>query len=371
MSGEYTKRALSIMLELLAIDSPSGKEDLIRAHLQQRLESLGIPTETDTAGNLYGRLAASAGLENIPALLLNCHMDTVPTAAGVQTTLLDGVLATDGNTALGADDKAGIAVILTVLEILISQNLPHGDIVILLTVSEETGLAGARKVDLTRLGAIGEGYTLDASGPVGTVINSAPYKSKATIIFHGKSAHAGFAPEKGISAISLAARAIDRMHLLRIDAETTANIGSIQGGAGTNIVCDKAEVVLEVRSKLPEKVEGHLEHLRACCEEAVASLGGRYDFSAEELYPGYHIELNDPLLTTVKQACGILNLPFKVVVTGGGSDANIFRKQGLPVVVLSVGYTAPHTYEESLIIDELGNLTALMLELISKAGMLI
>ncbi len=368
MTGEYTKRALSIMLELLAIDSPSGKEDIIRSYLQQTLAFLNIPTETDAAGNLYGRLAASIGMENAPALLLNCHMDTVPSAVGVQPRILDGILATDGNTALGADDKAGIAVILNVLELLISRNLPHADIVILLTVSEETGLTGAREVEFARLGPIGSGFTLDASGSVGTVIHSAPYKSKATIIFHGKSAHAGFAPENGISAISLAARAIDDMHLLRIDTETTANIGSIHGGAGTNIVCDKAEVVLEVRSKVQKKMELHLEHLRTCCDKAVASLGGSVEFLTKELYPGYHMDLNDPLLLNIKQACGHLGLPFKMVVTGGGSDANIFRKQGLPVVVLSVGYKAPHTYEESLCIEELGNLTTLILEIISNAG---
>jgi tripeptide aminopeptidase len=369
MTNLYTERALNIMLELLAIDSPSGQEALIRSHLQHRLELLGISTEIDATGNVYGRLTASADMENTPALLLNCHMDTVPTATGVQFRISDGVLATDGNTALGADDKAGVAVILTVLEALISQNLPHGDIVILLTVSEETGLAGARGVELSRLGPIGSGYTLDASGSVGTVINSAPYKSKITIKFHGKSAHAGFAPENGISAISLAARAIDRMQLLRIDTETTANIGSIHGGAGTNIVCDKAEVVLEVRSKLRQKMENHIEHVRACCDEAVATIGGSVEFLTEELYPGYHIKLDDPLLMIVEQACELLGLPFNIVATGGGSDANIFRNQGLPVVVLSVGYTAPHTYEESLKVEELGNLTTLILKLISKAGL--
>ena len=365
MFDAYAERALELMLQLLAIDSPSGQETNMRIDLSKRLSRLGLSTETDSAGNLYGRLAATPGLEQAPTILLNCHMDTVPTAAKVRPQVREGILYSDGTTALGADDKGGITALLVALESIIHNKSPHGAIVVLFTVSEETGLAGARQVDITRLGSIERGYTLDASGPVGTVMFCAPFKSRADVVFHGKSAHAGFAPEKGISAISIAARAIDRMHLLRIDAETTANIGSIQGGAGTNIVCDRVEVVLETRSRVQSKMETQIAHMRTCCEEAVATLGGGFDFSVEQLYPGYHIPPQDPSLAIIKQACEKGELPFRMIETGGGSDANILRAQGIPLVVLSVGYSGPHTSEESLPLNELDNLIRLLIELLT------
>ncbi len=365
MSDVYMERVLDLMLQLLAIDSPSGQETNMRIDLSKRLSRLGLSTETDSAGNLYGRLTATPGLEQAPTILLNCHMDTVPTAANVKPQVREGILYSDGTTALGADDKGGITALLMALESIIQSKSPHGAIVVLFTVSEETGLAGARQADMTRLGAIDRGYTLDASGPVGTVMFCAPFKSQADVVFHGKSAHAGFAPEKGISAISIAARAIDRMSLLRIDAETTANIGSIQGGAGTNIVCDRVEVVLETRSRVQSKMKAQIAHMRICCEEAVAALGGGFDFLVEQLYPGYHIPQEDPSLAVIKQACEKLGLPFRIIETGGGSDANILRAQGIPLVVLSVGYSGPHTSEESLPLKELDNLVRLLIELLT------
>ena len=368
MFDAQAERALELMLQLLTIDSPSGQESGIRIDLTKRLLALGLSTEADSAGNLYGKLAASPGLEPAPTILLNCHMDTVPTAVRVRPHVRDGILFSDGTTALGADDKAGITALLITLESIIHNKTPHGAIVVLFTVSEETGLEGARQVERARLGTIDRGYTLDASGPVGTVMFSAPFKSRADLVFHGKSAHAGFAPEKGISAISLAARAIDRMHLLRIDAETTANIGSIQGGAGTNIVCDRVDVVLETRSRVKKKMAAQISHMRTCCEEAVSALGGSFDFTVEQLYPGYQIPAEDPSLAVIRQACEKKGLPFRMIETGGGSDANILREKGIPLVVLSVGYRSPHTCEECLPLDELNNLVRLLTELVTARG---
>jgi tripeptide aminopeptidase len=365
MVDAHAERALELMSQLLAIDSPSGQEAGMRTDLTKRLLALGLSTETDSAGNLYGRLAASRGFEQAPTILLNCHMDTVPTAAHVKPQVRDGILFSDGTTALGADDKGGITALLVALESIIHDNSPHGAIVVLFTVSEETGLSGARQVDISRLGVIDRGYTLDASGPVGTAMYCAPFKSRADLVFHGKSAHAGFAPEKGISAISLAARAIDRMNLLRIDDETTANIGSIQGGAGTNIVCDRVEVVLETRSRVQSKMEAQISHMRICCEEAVSALGGSVDFHVEQLYPGYQISSEDPSLAIIKLACEKTGLPFRIIETGGGSDANILRTKGIPLVVLSVGYKNPHTNEECFPLVELDNLLRLLIELLT------
>ena len=363
MSQSLAEKTAAVMIELISINSPSGREAAAREDLIQRLKKVHIAVETDDAGNIWGSLAATSGLEQIPPMLLNCHMDTVPNAVNAKPQIIEGVVKTDGTSALGADDKAGIAAILVALEQIQKEQIPHGPITLLFTVAEEVGLEGAKACDMTRLSTIGRGYTLDASGTIGTVITRAPSKSDATLVFHGRSAHAGFTPESGISAISMAARAIDLMNRVRIDEETTANIGTIRGGEVTNIVCDRCEVTLEVRSTTSERVKQHLAHLELCCIKAIAAFGGSYTFDSIELYPGYSIDDNAPELVSFSAVCADLGLPYNPVPTGGGSDANIMRNHGLPVVTLGIGYQGAHTATESVPLSELGKLTALVIAL--------
>jgi tripeptide aminopeptidase len=363
MSSTIATKTADIMIELIAINSPSGHEEAFRVDLVQRLHTLGIEMNSDAHGNIWGTLPATSGQETTDAVLLNCHMDTVPNAVNAKPHIVEDVVVTDGQTALGADDKAGIAAILVALGHIIEQKIPHAPIVLLFTVSEETGLEGAKKFDMSQLGPIGYGYTLDAGGEIGTAITSAPSKCDARIVFHGKAAHAGFAPETGISAISLAAKAIDQMQLLRIDAETTANIGTIHGGEVTNIVCDRCEVTLEVRSSTEERVNRHLAHMEFCCIKAVGALGGSYEFTPIPLYPGYAVDPDAPELKIFADACERAQLPFTTAPTGGGSDANIMRNQGIPILTLGIGYQGAHTTTESIPIRALGQLTQLLLEL--------
>lgn len=363
MSHSLADLAATTMMQLIAIDSPSGHETQAGTDLVERLKALGVSIETDKAGNIFGTLPATKGMESKRAILLNCHIDTVPNAAGVKPQIQDGVIKTDGTTALGADDKAGIAAILVALNHMKENRLEHGPITLLFTVSEETGLQGAKAFDMTRLGSIARGYTLDASGTVGTVVTRAPSKSDATVVFHGRSAHAGFTPETGINAISLAARAIDTMRLLRIDEETTANVGTIRGGEVTNIVCDRCEVGLEVRSTTSEQVQRHLTHLELCCIKAVGAFGGSYEFDAVELYPGYQVASDAPELHLFENVCNRLGLPYLPIPTGGGSDANIMRNAGFPVLTLGIGYVGAHTSNESIELTELQKLTELVIAL--------
>lgn len=367
-SDGHAEGTLAVMLDLLAIDSPSGSESAIRADLTGRLCELGIAVESDNSGNIIGRMEATEGLRMEPAVLLNCHMDTVPGATGVRPVVADGVLRSDGDAALGADDKAGIAAILTALKILKNKKFRHGPITVIFTVAEESGLNGAKALNVDNLGTIGRGYTLDAEAPVGTAICSAPSKSDVRVVFHGKAAHAGFAPEKGISAISLAARAIDRMRLLRIDEETTANIGSIYGGEVTNIVCDRCEISLEARSSTQERVKRYLAHVESCCSSAANDFGGSYEFFSEELYSGYRIAQDAPEFRIFEPICTSTGLSYHSEPTGGGSDGNIFRAHGLPVITLGAGYENAHTSSESISIRELGKLTRLVTALCRPIG---
>jgi len=363
MPTYLANQTLKTFSELVAIDSPSRHEENIRQDLIQRLEALGIAVETDATGNLLGRMGASKGYEHLCAVLINCHMDTVPNAVQAKIVVKDGYVYSDGTTALGADDKAGIAATITALTTMHKEHLPHGPIVVLFTVAEEVGLEGIKSFDTLKLGPIGRGYTLDAGAPVGTAIVRAPSKSEATIVFHGKAAHAGAAPENGISAISLAARAIDKMRLLRVDDETTANIGTIQGGTVNNIVCDRCEISLEVRSASNEQVHAHLAHIEFCCIKAINDFGGSYDFQTRDSYPSYALDKNAPQLLAFKAVCATLQIPYLSRPSGGGSDANILQNRGVPVIALGIGYEGAHTLHESIAIQELDTITRLLIAL--------
>ncbi|MFA6706628.1 MAG: M20/M25/M40 family metallo-hydrolase [Sphaerochaetaceae bacterium] len=365
MYDNYCDRALDIFIDLVKIDSPSGKEQVIAAYLGNLLTAIGCSVEFDEHGNLYGKMAATSAMNREKPVLLNCHMDTVPIAVQVNPIISGSIVKTDGTSALGADDKAAIAVTLATLEYLQNHAIEHPQISILFTVQEETGLTGAKLVDVSRLGIIGRGYTLDSSSPVGTVIDGASYKHAIDIEFIGKSAHAGLAPEQGVSAISIAAKAIEMMKLLRIDSETTANIGTIQGGSTTNVVCDRVSLRAEVRSLNQDKLQAQLLHMEACCKAAAEYYLGTYVFHSSQTYPGYRLSPEDPVIQSFRNSCERIGVPFTFAQSGGGSDANILRNKQVPLVVLGVGYKKAHSNQESIEIAALGTLTRLLIDVCS------
>ncbi len=173
---------------------------------------------------------------------------------GIKPSVKDGYIVSDGTTILGADDKAGLAAILETIRTLKENNVEHGDIQFVITVGEESGLVGAKALDGSLLQAK-YGYAIDSNGAVGDIIVAAPTQAKLHAVMKGKTAHAGLAPEKGVSAITLAAKSIAKMPLGRIDEETTANIGRFEGGKQTNIVADHVEILAEARSLDPEKMK--------------------------------------------------------------------------------------------------------------------
>lgn len=261
-------RLLEQFMTLVQIDSETGFEKNISERLQQKLTALGCDVVEDDAaaktgheaGNIFANLPPSKGMEHLPCILFTSHMDTVVPGKGIKPRLdEDGYLRSDGTTILGSDDKAGCAAILEALQVLQEQHVPHGPIQIVITTGEESGLIGSRMIDTSKLKA-DFGYALDSNGPVGDIIVAAPAQAKINVKVYGKSAHAGINPEDGISAIQVASKAISKMPLGRIDAETTANIGSFAGGQQTNIVCDYVQIKAEARSLSMEKLKRQIDN---------------------------------------------------------------------------------------------------------------
>jgi tripeptide aminopeptidase len=290
-------------------------------------------------------------------------MDTVSPGKGIKPVIKDGVIYSDGTTVLGGDDKAGIAAILEAIETVIEKGIPHGDIEVVFSIYEEGGLYGAKNLDYTKLKAK-KGFVLDSGGNPGEIIIQGPAQNKIYAKFIGKEAHAGVAPENGISAIQMAAEAISNMKLLRIDEETTANIGVISGGEATNIVTKEVKIQGEARSLSDEKLQKQTEHMVKCCEEAAQKFGGRVEVEVDHSYGAFKVEEDAEIVQKVKEACRNIGLEPYTTSSGGGSDTNILNANGIVAVNLGIGERKPHTVEEHIHIKDLENAARLVLEII-------
>jgi tripeptide aminopeptidase len=351
-------RLISTFLELVQIDSPSGQEEKIAQHLATELTSIGLSVERDAMGNVIARLAG----EGQP-ILLCAHMDTVGPGRGVKPLVKEGIITSDGTTILGADDKSGVAVILEVLRVLVEQGLPHPPLEITLTVSEENGLKGAKGLDLARFRAQ-EGLVLDSGGEIGTIIVAAPSHDKIRAVAHGKAAHAGVEPEKGINAIVVAAEAIAAMPLGRIDEETTANIGRIQGGTATNIVPDRVELAGEARSHDERKLEAQVHAMTGALKEAAERRGATVEINVERSYSAFRLSEEDGIVRKAIAAAKTLGLTPVLMPSGGGSDANIFNAQGIATINISTGMAKVHTTEEYIAVADMSKCAEFLLAIL-------
>lgn len=340
-------RLVSTFLELVQIDSPSGQEEEIAQHLMNELKNLGLTVERDATGNVIGRLAGEG-----PPILLSAHMDTVGPGRGVKPVITNGMITSDGTTILGGDDKSGVAAILEVLQVLVEQGLPHSSLEVILTVSEEIGLIGAKGLDLKGLRAQ-EGIVLDSGGPIGTIVVSAPSQDKIRAVVHGKTAHAGVEPERGINAIVVASEAIAAMPLGRIDEETTANVGRIQGGTATNIVPDRVEMAGEARSHDERKLKAQVRAMTEALKKAADQHGTTVEIEVDRSYSTFQLIEEDDIVRRATTAAKSLGLTPLLVPSGGGSDANVFNAGGIQTVNISTGMDKVHTTEERLAVDDL------------------
>lgn len=362
------KRLLDRFLQYIQIDSPTKQEREFADFLKNEMEKIGLEVYMDDAGekvgsnsgNLIGKLRGNTDGETI---LFSAHMDTVSPGIGIKPIIKDGVIYSDGTTILGGDDKAGIAAILEAIEIIVENNIPHGDIEVVFSIFEEGGLFGAKNLDYTKLNAK-VGFVLDSGGEPGQIIVQGPAQNKINAKFIGKEAHAGVAPENGISAIQIAAEAISNMKLLRIDEETTANIGYIFGGSATNIVPKEVEIKGEARSLKDDKLQAQTEHMVKCCEDAAKKYGGKVELDVRNSYGAFKVDEDHEIVQRVKSACTNIGLESYTTTSGGGSDTNILNANGITAVNLGIGERKPHTLEEHIHIKDLENAARLALEII-------
>ena len=366
MGATWASSVLDLFVELAAIPSPSGQEDAVAVVVRSYLADLGLVVEDDDAGNLLARLEP-AERNGGGSIFLCAHMDTVPPVGEIRPVVgEDGFVRTEGGTILGADNKATVAVLLEAARLLLSEGRPHAGVELLFTVKEEVGLQGAKDFDHTRLQSK-LGFVYDCSGPVGGIVRSAPYGKTIDVVFKGRCAHAGLAPEEGRSAIAAAARAIADLRLGRIDEETTANVGLIEGGTGRNVVPDRCELAAEARSRDEGKLADLVQEMVDAFTFAAAVTECEVETRISETYAGYRFRPDDPVFALATHAVQRAGLEARPIDVGGGADANVFNARGLPCVNLANGMMQVHTPAEHIAVADLETMLNVTLELVEAA----
>ncbi len=356
MSNIDNKALLERFLDYVQIDSETGDELAMGERLVADLTAMGCTVTTDdvkevamtTGFNVYATLEGDPTLE---PLMFSSHMDTVVPGKGVKPTVCDdGYVRTDGTTVLGGDDKAGICAIMAAMEAVKDET--HRTVEAIFTVREESGMFGAKNLDYSRIQSK-NGVILDSSGGPDLIITGAPGQNKITAKFIGRKAHAGLAPETGISAIQVAAHAVSAMELLRIDFETTCNIGTLKAEGPTNIVSESCVLLMEVRSRNTDKLNAHTDHLLACMNAACEKFGATLEVDVATSYLGYSYEDEHPLVARVAEAGRSIGLTPQTATSGGGSDANIYNQHGIAALNMGVGMEKVHTVNEQLNISDM------------------
>jgi tripeptide aminopeptidase len=357
-------------MDLVRIDSPSLEEGAIVQALSAELEGMGMAVTNDGTGHdgVGNLIATLPGTDPAAAqVMLSMHFDTVEPGRGIKPRVEDGIVRSDGTTILASDNKAAIAAALEALRCLQATRPAHGDVELLLTWGEERSLNGSRAVDPSLLRAK-ICFAPDADGPVGTIVTRAPFQNSVRATFIGKAAHAGVEPEKGISAIVAASKAIAAMPLGRLDHETTANIGLISGGTARNAVPERAEIVGEARSLSEEKLERQTAAMRQAIEAGAAAVGARVEIAVKREYDGFIVGEEEAPVQIASAAARALGLTPRLAGTGGGSDANNLNRKGVRSVVLGVGCHDVHSTREHIAVADLALLAQYLVSVVVEAG---
>lgn len=367
------ERLVELFKNLCLIDAPALEEKESVAYVRNLLEGMGLEVHEDDAGERIGGNANNliatlkGNVSGAPRIYFSAHFDTVEPTAGLIIEERDGVFYSASDTILGADDKAGMAPIIEAIRCIQENDLPHGDIVLLFSVAEEIGLKGAEALRIEELN-LDFGYVLDTGPPVGTFVTRTATHDKLDIEIIGRPAHAGKHPEEGINAIEVAAAAIAGMTLGRVGPETTANLGIIQGGTATNVVCPSVHIRAEARSTSTADLDAQVDHMVSRFEEAATKFGAQVVVRHVRHYDAYNISPDSKVVEIAQRASRNLGFDPTLRTTLGGSDANAYNVKGVPSIVIATGMDKIHTHDEFVSRKDLVDVTRLVLEIVKETA---
>lgn len=352
-------RIVNSFCELVKIDSPSDEEEEVAQYLIPILENLGFSVARDAHGNVI------ASEEGDSPLLLSAHMDTVEPGRGIVPSIKDDRIVSDGTTILGGDCKAGVAAILEGVTSVKEEKKRHRPLQIVFTRGEEIGLVGASNLDWNMIHC-DEAVVFDGNGPVNRITGCSPTYMRFDVDIVGRAAHAGVEPEKGLSAIRIATDIINQLPQGRLDDETTFNVGSISGGSVRNAVPSNAMFGGEFRSMNSETFDSLHMQLLDTLEQA------RQKYSeaiiAEELevmFQMYNLDPEESIVQLATRVMRDMGMPPDIRPSGGGTDGNVFRLNGIANVVVGMSTNEMHTVNEYVIIPDLVNTARFCQEVIT------
>ena len=351
-----SERMVRQFMQMVAIDSESGNEARMMDYLLGAVREAGGEAALDAYGNLLGRFPAKGAGAGKAPILLSCHADTVKPGVGIKAVLEGGVVRSGGDTILGADDKAGIA---EVLEALRTSSL-HPPVELAVSRQEETGLQGVKNMDFSKLTAR-YGFLMD-NDTLDTIVIGGPSYWAMDVKITGKGAHAGMEPEKGISAIQAAARAIAALQLGRLDHETTANVGVISGGLIRNGVPEVCTFLAECRSADHAKGEKLAEQMVQTIRAEVEKAGAKVELTCNNLCRAVRIPESARSVQIAKQALKKVGVEAKAVFITGFTDASIYNNQGIEMAVVGIGAQDEHTTRECVAVADMEKAVAVLHE---------
>lgn len=359
------KRLVETFLKLAQTDSESYDERAMQELVEKELKEIGCRVTVDNAGKKYNTNAKGNVIAFLPGtvksapFVLCSHLDTVTPGKGVKPVVKKDCITSDGTTVLGGDDKAGVAIILEILRTLKEQSPAHPPVEVVFTLSEEVGMFGSKNLDCKKLKGR-EGLILD-NEEVDTLLIQGPAVNTIEVWIKGLAAHAGVAPEKGISALEVASYALGQMKLGRIDKDTVANFGVVKGGSATNVVMPELYLKGEARSLVNEKLAKQTAHMKACFDKAVKRFTKKINgktckpevkFVAQERYPAVRVDKKHPVVKSAVAAAKKAGVALKPIACGGGCDANVLAGKGFTLPNVGVGVRDCHSTKEKLILKE-------------------
>jgi tripeptide aminopeptidase len=352
-------RLIDIFIDLVAIDATSKKEKPVADYIKTFLAQLDVGAVEDdtgkkidgTTGNIIAKIRPADSDDPI-TISFAAHMDTVKSTRGIKPLINNGTITSDGNTILGADNRAGIAMILYLVDNLKRNKIPHIPFEILFTVGEETGLYGSTHLDM-KLVESRVCYILDSSADPGYLVYAAPGATDFEIEFHGKASHAAVNPRQGINALSMAAFLIHQFQVGQIDDDTTINFGKIHGGEANNVVPPQVKLTGEIRSFSKEKIEQHYKDLQIQLDAVESMFGGKCQLSSEVAFPGFVLDVDSEAIQKLINCMKAVGLEPRPIRYHGGSDANVLNSRGIAAIDLGIGAKNPHSTEEYIKIEDL------------------
>ena len=358
---------IELFKRLVACSSESGHEWAIYDLLAEELTTLGFQVSPCAVRgsalpvpNLYAYLEGTGE----PQLYV-AHMDTVAHHSPIIPVVEDGVIHSGGEQILGADDKSGIAAILSAASALVGAKARHAPVELLFTVCEETGLLGSRNADFSMIRS-NRGYVFDSSAGFGSILVRSPHILQRKVELFGKAAHAAIHPDQGVHALLAATQILQSLEWGQINADSTANVANLHAEGATNVICAYAAFEAEVRSFRLTEAERLTERIRITAERVCASRGATLRITELNAVPGFSLEEDAPVLQPICDACRKNGVEFALTSTSGASDANILNQNGIAAVNISTGMRDSHSPSESIRIDELERLTQIIKTMMAK-----